>query len=112
MSESVRGTARRVLVVGTQTDNVYLSVDAALAADGMLIVLESDPARAEEVRNRFTSAGYRERATVIGGDPRRMLYKLAGPFDLIVYGATYQSVRPMLETLLTPAGVLIANDDT
>jgi predicted O-methyltransferase YrrM len=111
MYESVRGTARRVLVVGTQTNNAHLSPDAALAPDGMLIVMESDRARADEVRHRFASAGYGDRATVIAGDPRRMVYKLAGPFDVIFYDSTYQSVRPMLERLLTPAGVIISNDD-
>jgi predicted O-methyltransferase YrrM len=111
MYESVRGTARRVLVIGTQSDNRHLSPDDALAAEGKMIVMESDSARAEELRQRFTSAGYGDRATVIGGDPRRMLYKLAGPFDVIFYDSTYQSVRPMLEKLLAPTGVLIPNDN-
>ena len=111
MYESVRATARRVLVIGTRSDNRHLSPDAALAPDGKMIVMESDSARAEELRRRFSDAGYSDRATVIGGDPRRMLYKLAGPFDVIFYDSTYESVRPMLEKLLTPVGVLIPNDD-
>ena len=111
MYENVRATARRVLVIGTQSDNRDLSPDAALAPDGTMIVMESDSARAEELRQRFSNAGYGDRATVIGGDPRRMLYKLAGPFDVIFYDASYQSVRPMLEKLLAPTGVLIPNDD-
>jgi predicted O-methyltransferase YrrM len=112
MYESVRGTARRVLVISTRIDRLDFAPDAALAPDGMLIVMESDPARAEELRQRFSSAGYGDRATVIGGDPRRMVYKLAGPFDVIFCDPTYQSVRPMLEKLLAPDGVLITNDDT
>jgi predicted O-methyltransferase YrrM len=111
MYESVRGTARRVLVIGTQSGNRDLSPDAALAPDGKMIVMESDAACAAEARNRFSNAGYGDRATVIGGDPRRMLYKLAGPFDVIFYDSAYQSVRPMLEKLLAPTGVLISNDD-
>lgn len=111
MYESVRGTARRVLVIGTRIGSTDLSPENALSPDGMLIVMESDPARAEEARRRLSSAGYGNRATVIGGDPRRMLYKLAGPFDVIFCNSTYQSVRPMLEKLLAPAGVLISNDE-
>lgn len=111
MYESVLGKARRVLVIGTQADNPEISPDTALAPDGMLIVMESDRARAEEVRRRLSSAGLSDRATVIGGDPRRMLYKLAGPFDVIFCGHTYLSIRPMLDKLLAPDGVLITNGE-
>ena len=50
-------------------------------------------------------------ATVIGGDPRRMLYKLAGPFDVIFCNPAYLSLRPMLEKLLATDGVLITNGE-
>ena len=49
--------------------------------------------------------------TVIGGDPRRMLYKLAGPFDVIFCNPAYLSLRPMLEKLLATDGVLITNGE-
>jgi hypothetical protein len=39
-----------------------------------------------------------------------MLYKLAGPFDIIFCGDGYDAVRPTLEKLLAPGGVLVAND--
>lgn len=111
MYDTVRGSARRVLVVGAHDENAVLPPDGALAPDGMLIVMENDPARAQELRRRFSSADYGDRATVIGGDPRRMLYKLAGPFDVIFCGSAYLSLRPTLEKLLAPTGVLISNDD-
>ena len=101
-----------MLVIGTLADNVRISADAVLAPNGMLIVMEGDAARAAEMRRRFSSDGRGERATVISGDPRRMLYKLAGPFDVIFCSPAYLSVRPMLEKLLATDGVLITNDDT
>ena len=111
MYESVRGRARRVLVVGAAAGNADMSPGAVLAPDGMLIVMESDAARAARMRSRLSNDGLGERATVIGGDPRRMLHKLAGPFDVIFCSPTYVSVRPMLEKLLAPEGVIITDGD-
>jgi predicted O-methyltransferase YrrM len=73
----------------------------------MLIVMESDPDRAERVRRHFRSAGLDTRATVIVGDPLRMLYKLAGPFDVIFCASAEPSLRQRVAALLAPAGVLI-----
>jgi predicted O-methyltransferase YrrM len=112
MYESVRGRAQRVLVVGAQADNADFSPDAALAPHGLLIVMESDAVRAADMRRRFSREGVGERSTVIGGDPRRMLYKLAGPFDVIFCAPQHLSMRPMLEKLLAPDGVLITNGNT
>ena len=109
MYENVRGRAKRVLVVGAPAENLDVSPETALAPDGTLLVMESDAARAGEMRRRFTSEGAGGRATVISGDPRRMLYKLAGPFDVIFCGPAHISVLPMLEKLLAPDGVLITN---
>jgi predicted O-methyltransferase YrrM len=112
MYESVRGRARRVLVVGAAAGSAGVSPEEALAPDGLLIVMENDVDRAAQLRVRLSSDGLGERATVIGGDPRRMLYKLAGPFDVIFCSPVYStSARPMLEKLLAPEGVLITNDD-
>lgn len=109
MYENVRGSAQRVLVVGTPPDDLDISPTAALAPDGMLIVMEQDTTRAAELRGRLSSEGLGNRATVIVGDPARMLYKLSGPFDVIFCGDAQASVRPMLEKLLATDGVLIAN---
>jgi predicted O-methyltransferase YrrM len=112
MDESVQGRAKRVLVVGAYSDEPDFAPHAALAPDGLLIVIESDPARAAELRATYLSDAPGSRCTVIGGDPRRILYKLAGPFDVIFCAAQHLAVRPMLQQLLSPDGVLITNGDT
>jgi len=111
MDKSVRGRAKRVLVVGTLADSLQIAPHAVLAPDGMLIVMEGDAARAAEMRRRASSDGLGERTTIIGGDPRRMVYKLAGPFDVIFCDPAYLSLRPMLEQLLATDGALITNDE-
>lgn len=110
MHDNVRGRAKRVLVIGAVADTPQISPDAVLAPDGILIVMEEDAARAADMRSRLSSDGSATR-TVIGGDPRRMLHKLAGPFDVIFCNPAYVSLRPMLEKLLTPDGVLITNGE-
>jgi predicted O-methyltransferase YrrM len=112
MYESVRGRGKRVLVIGESADIPDVSPETLLAPDGLLIVMESNNARAAEMRRGFANHGLNGRATVIGGEPRRMVYKLAGPFDVIVCGPTYLSLLPMLEKLLAPDGVLITNVET
>jgi predicted O-methyltransferase YrrM len=107
MYESVRGKAKRVLVVGSTASDIAILPNAVLAPDGMLIVMEADAARAAEIRSRLATEGLGNRATVIGGDPARMLYKLAGPFDVIFCGDAHESVRPMLQKLLATDGVLM-----
>ena len=110
MHESIRGRAKRVLVIGTVAAGPQISPDAVLAPDGMLIFMEEDAARAAELRSRSSGNDLAKR-TVIGGDPRRMLYKLAGPFDVIFCSSAYLSLRPKLEKLLAADGVLITNAD-
>jgi predicted O-methyltransferase YrrM len=110
MYEGVTRQARRMLVVGT-ADAPDFAPHTLLAPDGMLIVMEGDAGRAAEIRGRLSRDGAGERTTVIGGDPRRMLYKLAGPFDVIVCDSAYLSLRPMLDKLLAPDGVLITNGE-
>jgi protein-L-isoaspartate O-methyltransferase len=112
MDESVRGRAKRVLVVGASSDEHDFAPLAALAPDGLLIVIESDATRAATLRGTYLSDLPGSRCTVIGGDPRRILYKLAGPFDVIFCAAQHLAVRPMLQQLLSPDGVLITNGDT
>ena len=112
MYEHVRGRAKRVLVVGASSGGPELSPRTALAPDGLLIVMEHDAARAGELRRSYALDGLGLRATVIGGDPQRMLYKLAGPFDVIFCAREYVSVRPKLQQLLAPDGLIITNGET
>lgn len=111
MYENVRGTAKRVLAIGVPLDVPYdgtpLSPADALAPDGMLIVMESDQERADQAKRLLSAAGLAARAIVMAGDPRRMLYKLAGPFDVIFCDAAYLSAT--IERLVSPSGVLITN---
>ena len=112
MDESVRGRAKRVLVVGASSGEHGVAPHAAMAPDGLLIVIESDPARAAELRRTYQSDALASRCTVIGGDPRRILYKIAGPFDVIFCASQHLAVRPMLQQLLAPDGVLITNGNS
>jgi predicted O-methyltransferase YrrM len=110
MHERVDHSARKVLAIGMRIDADSSPVKA-LASDGALIVMDADPARAEEARQYFSRTGFGVRGTVIGGDPHRMLYKLAGPFDAIFCDAAYLSSRESLEKLLAPHGVLISSEN-
>lgn len=110
MHERIRGRAKRVLVIGAVADGAQISPDAVLAPDGMLIVMEEDAARAAGMRSRLSSDRSTQR-TVISGDPRRMLHKIAGPFDVIFCNPAYLSLRPLLEKKLAPGGVLIADGE-
>ena len=78
----------------------------------MLILMERDPERAEQARRRFSASGLDRRATVIVGEPRRMLHKLSGPFDVIFCDDADSTLRDTLSTLLAPDGVLITNAAT
>ncbi len=57
MNESVRGRAKRVLVVGASGGDAGLPPAAMLAPDGLLIVMESDAARATEMRRDLSRDG-------------------------------------------------------
>lgn len=96
-----------MLVIGSPEGNTDFLSGIVLAPDGLLIVMEGDTARAADIRRNLSHGDLANRTTVIGGDPRRMLYKLAGPFDLIVCSPAYVSTRPVLEKLLAPDGVII-----
>lgn len=101
MNDTLQPRGQRVLAVGSP-----IPAASGIAADvGLLVVMEQDPVRADEARTRYADLG--ERAVIISGDPRRMLYKLAGPFDAIVYDVKYDSMRAALDRLLAPDGVMI-----
>jgi hypothetical protein len=101
MHEAIRGRAKRVLVIGPVGADAAMSPDAVLAPDGMMILMGQVAPYAVASGRRF----------VISGDPKRMLYKLAGPFDAIFCSSAYlPALNPMLDKLLAPDGVLITND--
>jgi predicted O-methyltransferase YrrM len=110
MHKNARERAKRVLVIGPAANAPPFPADAALETDCMLIVMEDNAERAAEMRDRLARAGFSNH-TVIGGDPKRMLYKLAGPFDVIFYNPAYAPLRPVFEKLLASDGVLITNGE-
>jgi predicted O-methyltransferase YrrM len=105
--------ARRILEVGTCLGYSTLWMATALPADGALITMEYDAARAARARDHFAAAGYAGRISVIVGDATRFLHKVAGPFDLIFQDSDKQLYAPMLDRLvelLRPGGLLVADN--
>ena len=105
--------ARRVLEIGTAVGYSGLWIATALPADGMLITLERDRARAEPARAHFTAAGITDRVTVMVGDASQYLHKVAGPFDVIFQDGDKASYEPLLDRLvglLRPGGVLVTDN--
>ena len=105
--------AGRVLEIGTAVGYSGLWIATALPADGMLITLERDRARAETARAHFTAAGITDRVTVMVGDASQYLHKVAGPFDVIFQDGDKASYEPLLDRLvglLRPGGVLVTDN--
>ena len=100
---------KRILEIGAGTGDATLELAATLPADGLLITIEADGTRAAEARRRFAGAGLADRITVIAGEPRRFLYKIRGPFDLIVHHDPDDAdgLHDTLIAMLAPGGVLI-----
>jgi predicted O-methyltransferase YrrM len=105
--------ARRVLEIGTAIGYSALWMAPALPADGLLITVEIDPARAAAARATFARAQVAERVSVIAGDVSRYLHKLAGPFDLVFQDGDKQLYEPLLDRLvglLSPNGLLVSDN--
>ena len=105
--------ARRILEIGTCIGYSTLWMVTALPADGTVITMEHDHARAARARDHFTAAGYAAFISVIVGDATRFLHKVSGPFDLIFQDADKQLYEPMLDRLvglLRPGGLLVADN--
>jgi predicted O-methyltransferase YrrM len=105
--------ARRVLEIGTAIGYSATVMALALPADGLLLTMEADQARAATARQNFARAGVEGRVNVIVGDASRFLHKVAGPFDLIFQDASKRLYEPMLDRLvahLRPGGVLVSDN--
>ena len=106
-------SAKRILEIGTAIGYSTLWMATALPADGAVITMEYDAARAARARDHFTAAGYGDRINVIVGDATRFLHKVAGPFDLIFQDSDKKLYEPMLDRLielLRPGGLLVADN--
>jgi predicted O-methyltransferase YrrM len=105
--------ATRILEIGTCLGYSTLWMATALPADGALITMEYDAARAARARDHFAAAGYAGRVSVIVGDATRFLHKVSGPFDLIFQDSDKTLYEPMLDRLielLRPGGLLVADN--
>ena len=105
--------ARRILEIGTAIGYSTLWMASALPADGVLVTMEYDAARASRARDHFAAAGVADRVSVIVGDATRFLHKVAGPFDFIFQDSDKQLYEPMLDRLiglLRPGGLLVADN--
>ena len=105
--------ARRILEIGTCIGYSTLWMATALPADGTLMTMEYDAARAARAREHFAAAGYGGRVSVIVGDATRVLHKVAGPFDFIFQDSDKKLYEPMLDRLielLRPGGLLVADN--
>jgi predicted O-methyltransferase YrrM len=105
--------AKRILEIGTAIGYSTLWMATALPADGALITMEYDAARAARARDHFAAAGYADHISVIVGDATRFLHKVSGPFDLIFQDSDKKLYEPMLDRLielLRPGGLLVADN--
>jgi predicted O-methyltransferase YrrM len=105
--------ARRILEIGTAIGYSGIWLAGALPPDGMLITLELDETRAREARENFARAGLADRTSVIVGDARLKLSKVAGPFDLIFQDGDKKLYSPLLDRLtglLRPRGLLVTDN--
>jgi predicted O-methyltransferase YrrM len=105
--------ARRILEIGTAIGYSGIWLAGALPEGGMLLTLEADEKRARIARANFERAGLAGRASVVLGDARRTVAKVAGPFDLIFLDADKQLYTLLLDRiveLLRPGGLLITDN--
>jgi predicted O-methyltransferase YrrM len=105
--------AKRILEIGTAVGYSGIWLAGALPADGMLMTLEMDQARAREAQDNFARAGVADRVSVIVGDAQRMVAKVSGPFDLIFQDGDKKLYTPLLDrlvSLLRPGGLLVTDN--
>ena len=105
--------ATRILEIGTAIGYSGIWLAGALAPGGRLITMEMDADRARTARDNFARAGLSDRVSVMQGDARRLLAKVAGPFDVIFQDSDKQLYVPMLDRLvelLRPSGVLVTDN--
>ena len=102
--------ATRILQIGTGSADFSLALASLLPEGGSLIAMEPDHARARTAQGDIARAGFASTVTVIAGDPRRILHKLAGPFDIVVChadAADEDAIRRRAQALLAHGGRLV-----
>lgn len=105
--------ARRVLEIGTGYGYSALALASGMDVQGSLFTIEFKPARAEVAREHITQAGLADRVNVMIGDARRLVHKVAGPFDLILVDSDkqlFEALHDRTVALLRPGGVLVTDN--
>ncbi|MGE3176408.1 MAG: O-methyltransferase, partial [Vicinamibacterales bacterium] len=105
--------ANRVLELGTCIGYSGIWLAGGLPPGGMLITMEIDPARSRTAKENFSRAGLADRVSVMTGDARLLVAKVAGPFDVVFQDAGKQMYGPMLDrlvSLLRPGGLLVTDN--
>lgn len=105
--------ARRILEIGTACGYSTIWLARAMPPDGLLISLERNVDRAAMARANLARAGVSDRANVMVGDASRLVWKVAGPFDLIFQDGDKQLYEPLLDRLVTvlrPGGLLVTDN--
>jgi caffeoyl-CoA O-methyltransferase len=105
--------ARRILEIGAAIGHSTTWLAQALPPDGLLISIERAPDRAAAARANLERAGLSGRATIMIGEAERLIWKVAGPFDLIFQDGDKEQYEPMLDrlvALLRPGGLLVADN--
>lgn len=105
--------ATRILEIGTAIGYSGIWLARALPADGLLVTMEFDEARAREARDNFARAGVSDRVSVVIGDAQLKIAKVSGPFDLIFQDGNKTLYSPLLDrlvALLRPGGLLITDN--
>lgn len=105
--------ARRILEIGAGIGYSAIWMARALPPDGLLVSFEIDPVRARDATTNLTRAGLSNRANVMAGDARRLLAKVAGPFDLIFNDGDkrqHEALHERLVALLRPGGLLVTDN--
>ena len=105
--------ARRILEIGTAIGHSTIWLARAIPADGLLISIEREADRAAEARANLARAGLGERVSVMVGEASRLVWKVAGPFDLIFQDGDKHQYEPLLDrlvTLLRPGGLLVTDN--
>jgi predicted O-methyltransferase YrrM len=105
--------ATRILEIGTAIGYSTIWLAGALPPGGTLFTMEMNAERAREARENIARAGFAERVTVMVGDAKLLVAKVAGPFDLIFQDGDKQLYGSLLERLvdlLRPGGLLVTDN--
>lgn len=110
---ALSASPRRILEIGTGYGYSGVHLARALAVDGLLLTVERDPARAAMARVHFERGGLAQRVNVMVGEAARLVYKVAGPFDVVFQDGGKDQYEPLLDRLvdlLRPRGILVSDN--